>query len=455
MFDLILLLRKASSTGLLIILSQLLKRKSLILLSFIFSPINSLLYIIKLKNADICTSLEKLGTIFVKFGQALSTRADIIGEDIAESLKSLQDNLQPFETKVAISIFEEEFNTKISEIFKEFDKNPVAAASIAQVHKAKLLNGKEVAVKILRPNIRNKYQRDIKLLYKIADFSKRFIRIFANIKLVEAVRIFEKTMNQELDLKNEAANCSALSDLNSKDENIIIPRIYWDYSNSRVITMEWIDGVSIYDKKLLEFHGFKCEEITKKIAISFFNQAFTDGFFHADLHPGNILVTNSGKIAFLDFGIVGFLSEKDRLGLAEILYSLLKKDYYRVAEIHQEIGFVPSDINLHEFAIACRAVSEPIVGKPANKLSVGHLIENLIRMTSEFGMQTQPQLILLQKNIILLEGLGQILAPDVNMWNLAEPWITKWAKVNLGFDAKLLRLAKKLIQNLKKEIKTL
>jgi ubiquinone biosynthesis protein len=447
MFGLLFFLKNAASSGLLLILHKRTMKKAFLVASFLFSPINSFLYLFCKKDLNICSAVENLGIIFIKFGQALSTRGDLIGDDIAASLKSLQDNLKPFSSKIAISIFESEFKLKISDIFSEFGTEPVAAASIAQVHRARMKNGKEVAVKILRPNIRENYRKDIELLYKIAYICKKFIKIFSNIKLVEAIKIFEKSMNQELDLKSEAANSSAMQAMIQIEDNIIIPSVIWDYTSSNILTTEWVQGVSIYDVNSEIIQNLDKEKILRIIAVSFFNQAFQNGFFHADLHPGNILVTDNGKVALLDFGIVGFLSEKDRIGLAEVLYSLLKRDYYRVAEIHQEIGFIPAHTNLYEFAIACRAVAEPIVGKSPNKLSVGHLLESLVKMTSEFSMETQPQLILLQKNIVILEGLGQILAPTINMWSLADPWITKWAKRNLGFDAKILRITKKFVQN--------
>ncbi|NDB83232.1 MAG: 2-polyprenylphenol 6-hydroxylase [Alphaproteobacteria bacterium] len=443
-FFFLLFLRKLSKLGLLIHIAAIAKKRNLYayIISLIFAPIYTI-FIYRYASYNLASAIEKLGPVFVKFGQTLSTRPDIIGEEIAHILRSLQDKLQSFPSGIAKQIIEQETGAEIILIFSHFEEKEVAAASIAQVYKACLLNGEEVAIKVLRPDVGCLYKRDVNILKSIAYLIQLLFHEFRNIKLVESILVFESAMKQEMDFRNEAAHCAFMFDNFAQDESVKIPKVYWNYSTSKVLVLEWINGISIYDKKALEEANLDVTNSLRKLAVSFFNQAFRDGFFHADLHPGNILITFDGRVAFLDFGIVGFLSERDRIAMAEILYSLITKNYYRVAEIHKEIGFIPEATNLQEFALACRIVGEPVVNRAVNLVSVGHLLENLQKITSSFGMQTQPQLIMLQKTIIVVEGLGKILAPDVNMWHLAEPWIKKWASKNLGLDAKIIRYFKR------------
>lgn len=456
-FDLISLIRftrKSSYLGLLFLAAKKSNIKFIYLISFIFAPFVTLYYFLNpKKEINLGDGLKKLGPIFIKFGQGLSSRPDIIGEDIANTLGHLQDKLEPFATSIARQIIEQEHNQKLEDIFENFSEKAVAAASVAQVHKATLKNGKKVAVKILRPNISKIYKQDIQLLYSIARICNSLFLNAKKVKLKEAVAIFEKTMKFELDLKNEAAACSEMYDNAIKDDDVIIPEVYWEYSTSKVLVLEWLEGFSIYDDAKIEKYGIVKEELTKKLAIIFLNQAFRDGYFHADLHPGNIFVQKNGKIALVDFGIVGRLSDRDRFSMAEVLHSFINRDYKRVAEIHVEIGFVPKDTNIMDFALACRAAAEPIIGKPINKVSIGHLLESLFRIVSDFGMETQPQLILLQKTIILVEGIGQMLDPNVNIWKLSEPWMKKWATKNISLDAKIYRLVKKVIKEIVQNIK--
>lgn len=444
--------RKLAFYGFLIELAKASNSNFLYFLSFILSPLSSLRYSSDKSKFDWAQSIKNLGPIYTKFGQVVSTRPDIFGEKLASSLRSLQDRINPFDSSLAIEILGKEINGKIEDVFLEFNDKPIAAASIAQVHKAILKTGETVAVKILRPGIEKEYQKDIKLLFTMASLAEKFITDAKNLKLRDGVKIFEQNMKFELDLKSEASRCSMLKDNLAEDHNVIIPAIYWDYCTSKVLVQEWIDGMSIYDVETLDKEGIDKKIIVQNLAITFFNQAFRDGFFHSDLHPGNILVTREGKIAFLDFGIMGLLSNRDRLAMAEILFSLVNRDYMRVAEIHQETEIIPYSANLTEFALAVRAVYEPIIGKPSNRISVGAMLDTLFRMTSDFGLQTQPQLINLQKSIIVLEGIGLILEPEVNMWGLAEPWIKKWARKNLGFDAKLLAFLKVKFMELKNKV---
>jgi ubiquinone biosynthesis protein len=388
----------------------------------------------------------ELGPIYIKFGQTLSTRPDLIGREVAEHLKYLQDKLPPFDTKIVHEKIESRFGKKLSDLFLEFSDQPVAAASIAQVHKAKLKNGQIVAVKVLRPEIKTKYEKDMRFLEFGANLTCMLMKKAERLKPKEVIAVFRKSMQFELDLRSEAAAASKMYDNFASDHSLKIPKIHWDTTAHDVITLEWIDGVSIYDREKIISLGLNPKDLATKIAIIFFNQAYRDGFFHADLHPGNIIVCQDGRIALVDFGIVGFLPENDRLAIAEILYAFLQRDYQLVAEIHQRIGYIPQDTDLYQFAMSCRAVAEPIIGLAIKDVSIGNLLAQLFKITEEYGMETQPQLLLLQKTMVVVEGIGQSLDENINMWQLAEPWIKKWAAKNLSPEAKALRVIKKLFR---------
>jgi ubiquinone biosynthesis protein len=390
--------------------------------------------------------LQALGPIYIKLGQTLSTRPDLVGIEVVENLKSLQDSLPPFDTTIAIAKIEQTFKKNISDIFLKFDPVPVAAASIAQVYKATLLSGEEVAVKILRPEIIKKYNNDINLLEYIANFLVLWIEKYKRLRPKEVIDVFKDTMRQELNLQNEAAAASRLYDNFKGDDTLLVPQIFWQLTSPEIITLQWIDGISIYDTQAITKAGLKPEDIAAKIAVIFFNQAYRDGFFHGDLHPGNILVLKNGRIALVDFGIIGIISENDRLAIAEILYGFLKRDYHLVAKVHLRAGYIPAGTNLEFFAGSCRAIAEPIIGQKIKNISIGNLLSGLFRITEEFGMATQPQLLLLQKTMIVVEGIGHSLDPEINMWQLAEPWIAKWAAKNLTPEAKILRSIKKWIE---------
>jgi len=391
---------------------------------------------------------QSLGPIYIKFGQTLSTRPDLIGTEVADSLKYLQDKLPPFSYRIVKARIEERFGQKLSDLFDSFDDTPVAAASIAQVHKAKLKSGEIVAVKILRPNIAQKYEEDIAFLEYGAEVITRFLKKAKRLRPKEVMSVFRQSMNLELNLRSEAAAASRILDNFANDSSLHIPRIYWNLTHDDIIALEWIDGVSIYDREAIKKLGFDPKDIAAKIAVIFFNQAYRDGFFHADLHPGNILVCPNGKVALVDFGIIGILAEDDRLAIAEILYAFLKRDYKLVAEVHHRVGYIPKDTNLEYFAQSCRAVAEPIIGIAIKNISIGNLLAQLFKVTEEYGMETQPQLLLLQKTMVVVEGIGQSLDEDINMWLLAEPWIKKWAAKNLSPEAKLLRMIKKILNKL-------
>ena len=418
------------------------------LMCFIISPLHFFIHPKQTFGIRLTNLLKDLGPIYIKFGQTISTRPDLIGQDIANHLKSLQDKLPPFDINFVKTKIEENFGIQLSEIFSAFDETPVAAASIAQVHKATLISGEKVAVKILRPNITKQYKNDIIFLEFFTKFVTKFIKNSKRLKLHEVITVFRESMHCELNLMMEAAAASRFADNFVGDDSIYVPKIYWNFTSEEIITLEWIDGVSIYDRKNLIKNGLNPKDIAAKIAVIFFNQAYRDGFFHADLHPGNILVKPNGQITLIDFGIVGILSDDDRLSIAELLYAFLKRDYKLVANVHHRIGYIPKNTNLELFAQNCRAIAEPIIGKQIKNISIGNLLAQLFKVTEEFGMETQPQLLLLQKTMVVVEGIGQSLDPEINMWQLAEPWIKKWAIKNLRPEAKLLRIAKKFINRI-------
>ncbi len=396
--------------------------------------------------------LYDLGPIYVKFGQTLSTRPDIIGDELADNLRKLQDSLPPFPYTKTRSIIEASFRKKMDEIFANFDETPIAAASISQVHRATLHNGDKVAVKVLRPEIHNIYSRDIKLLHFLTKFAKYIVQDASRLKPSEIVKSFEDTMHQELDFMLEAASASEMRDNAKNDYNVVIPKVYWEFTSADILTTQWLDGISIYNTKALQKAGLDIIDISSKIAVMFFNQAYRDGVFHADLHPGNVMVCKDGRIGLVDFGIMGRLPEKDRLAVAEILYAFIKRDYMRVAEIHIDAGYVPANTDIGLFAQSCRAIGEPIVGMSAKDISVGKLLTQLFKMTKTFGMETQPQLLMIQKTTVVVEGIGRMLNPDMNLWKLAEPWIKKWAVKNISPEAKILRVMKKVICELVKKV---
>ena len=391
---------------------------------------------------------QELGPIYIKLGQTLSTRPDLISTEVADNLKSLQDKLPPFDSKIVRLRIEERFGASMEELFDDFNNTPIAAASIAQVHKAKLKSGEIVAVKVLRPNITEKYENDIKFLEYAAFISSKLLKKAKRLKPKEVIAVFRQSMKFELDLRSEAAAASRIYDNFVNDDTLHIPRIHWHLTTDDIITLEWVNGVSIYDTDKIIQLGLEPKEIAAKIAIIFFNQSYRDGFFHADLHPGNILVRTDGRIALVDFGIIGILAEDDRLAIAEILYAFLRRDYELVAKVHHRIGYIPKDTNLEYFAQSCRAIAKPIMGLAIKDISIGNLLAQLFKVTEEFGMETQPQLLLLQKTMVVVEGIGQSLDKDINMWQLSEPWIKKWAAKNLSPEARILRFVKKLIGDL-------
>lgn len=384
--------------------------------------------------------LQAFGPSFIKLGQTLATRPDAIGEEVASELSMLQDRLPPFAFAKVEQAIHQQLGKRIGDVFREFDQHPKAAASLAQVHRAVTHQGVSVAVKILRPRIELKIAIDLALMKLVAVVLDV---IHPNAKLIQpkqVVKQLEESMKRELDLRFEAAAADQIRSNLKDDEYVRIPKVFWDLSSVRVMTTEWIDGVNINDKSRLQSLGFEPNEIARRLAVTFFNQAYRDGFFHADLHPGNIFVTQDGDIALVDFGIVGNLSQRERIFLARMLYGFIQRDYDEVARLHAEIGYLPPHKDLKLFSLACRSIGEPIIGQPVNKISVGKLLKQLFDIAKDFDMAVQPQLILLQKTMITLEGVGYSIYGGVNMWKLAEPWIERWAANNFGVKASLVNI---------------
>ena len=396
--------------------------------------------------------LESLGPSFIKLGQAISTRPDIFGYKFTEGISILQDRMKPFDINYVIEYFKKDLNTEIDILFSEFDKTAIAAASVAQVHKAILKDGTQVAVKILRPKIHNIMQRDVKLFRKTAKLLSRFKKL-KMLKLSAIVEVLAETMKMELDLRMEAAAADEIRANLRNDHNIIIPKIHWHMVSKNIMVTDWAEGIAIHDVETIKSMDLCIHTIASNLATSFFNQAFRDGFFHADLHPGNIFVTTDNKIILVDFGIMGRLNERDRIFFAKILKGFLDRDYYTVSDEHYKAGILPKDKCIYRFAQACRAVGETIIGLPSNKVYVGKLISTLFEIAKDFEMELQPHFILLQKNIVLVEGVGSMIDPDVNLWKLSEPWIHKWYIDNLGIKAQILDIIKSIIRNYIRKLK--
>jgi ubiquinone biosynthesis protein len=385
----------------------------------------------------LAAALEELGPCFVKLGQALSVRSDLVGDDIADDLAELQDRLPPFPAEQARAIVEEELGAPIAELYESFDDRPVAAASIAQVHFARTAEGEDVAVKVLRPGIEARFRRDIDLFLWLARLVERTRPELRRLRPLEVVRTFEQTVNTEMDLRLEAAAASELRDNAAGDTGFRVPKIDWVRTGQRVMTLERIDGIRIDDLEALTGAGFEPQEILRRSAESFFNQVFRDGFFHADMHPGNMFVDLEGTLCPVDFGIMGRLDARTRNYLADMLLGFLDRDYKRVAEVHFEAGYVPARMSVGGFTQAVRSIGEPILGKPLHEISLARLLAHLFQVTRTFEMEAQPQLLLLQKTMLVAEGVGRKLDPSVNMWSLARPLVEDWIMAHRGPDARI------------------
>jgi ubiquinone biosynthesis protein len=377
-------------------------------------------------------TLEQLGPIFVKFGQILSTRRDLLPDDIAIELARLQDQVQPFPGTQARALIEKAYGQPISEIFAEFDETPLASASIAQVHTARLHDGKEVVVKVVRPNILRVIQRDLSLLYYIAGLAERYWREGRRLRPVEVIREFETTLLDELDLLREAANASQLRRNFSGSKMLYVPEVYWPQCRREVMVMERISGVPISNVAELRTQGIDLKQLAERGVEIFFTQVFRHNFFHADMHPGNIFVGADARYLAVDFGIMGTLSPGDQRYLAENFLAFFRRDYRRVAELHVESEWVPASTRVDEFESAIRTVCEPIFERPLKDISFGHLLLRLFQTARRFNMEVQPQLVLLQKTLLNIEGLGRQLYPDLDLWQTAKPFLERWMSEQVG-----------------------
>jgi ubiquinone biosynthesis protein len=380
-------------------------------------------------------SLEELGPIFVKFGQAVSTRRDLLPDDIANELARLQDRVPPFSSSLARAQIEREFAQPVGEIFAEFDDQPLASASVAQVHAARLMDGRDVVVKVLRPGISKVIRRDVDLLFTIARLGERFWSEGKRFHLVDIVREYEKTVFDELDLTREAANAALIRRNFDKRDLLYVPEIYWDFTRTSVMVMERIYGIPVSNITELRARNIDLKKLGEQGVEVFFTQVFKDNFFHADMHPGNIFVSPRGQYIAVDFGIVGSLTKEDQRYLAENLLAFFKRDYMRVAELHVESGWVPRDTRVDEFESAIRTVCEPIFEKPISEISFGHFLLRLFQTAQRFHMEVQPQLVLLQKTLLNIEGLGRQLYPQLDLWVTAKPFLERWADEQMGVRA--------------------
>ena len=386
-------------------------------------------------------ALQAAGPSFIKLGQALSTRSDLLGEELCEDLSSLQDALPPFSGAEARRAIEEEFERTVDELFEAFDDVPVAAASIAQVHFAVTRDGREVAVKVLRPGIEGRFRDDLNLFRWVAGLVEARAPAYRRFRPVAAIETLAETVAMEMDLRFEAAAAAELGDNFADDPDFHVPTVDWSLTGHRVLTTERINGLPIDDREGLIEAGYDPARILEIAARSFFSQAFRDGFFHADLHPGNMFVTPEGVVAVVDFGIMGRLDFETRRTLGEMLLGFLTRDYRRVAEVHFEAGWVPAHKSVDAFTQACRAIAEPIFDKPQNEISIGRLLGLLFHVAQTFEMEVQPQLLLLQKTMLVAEGTARQIEPDANMWLMARPLIEDWMRAELGPEARLRRAA--------------
>jgi len=409
----------------------------------------SLTLFLFIKNKAIYFFFRSSGPTFVKLGQLLANRPDLIGDDLAMCLSDFQDKLPAFSFKKVKKIIEIQFARPIEKLFLEFDINPAAAASIAQVHKARTLAGDVVAVKIVRPGIDRFFKRDIATLRLLGFLIGLGSRYYKG-KLINVVEVLEGCSYKELDLHFEAAAACKMRDQLKNLTGFYIPKIYWELSGDRVLTLEWIDGIAFSDRKAILGSGFDKRLVAKNLVVSYFNQVYVHGLFHADMHLGNLFLMKNGDIAAIDFGIVGSIDKKTRIAIAEILMAFLKRDYDRVASLHIEAGFVPSNVNFEEFSLSCRIIGEVAVGKAVGEISIAKLLANLLKMTKKYQMETRPELLLLQKTMMLVEGVGVFLDKDLNIWDLARPFVEEWATKNIGFDAKIRDFVVEMFDVLKK-----
>jgi ubiquinone biosynthesis protein len=395
-------------------------------------------------------ALQALGPSFVKLGQSLATRADLIGDQASADLTQLQDRLAPFASDIARRTLESELGASVDVLFARFDDTPIAAASIAQVHRAETTDGREVAVKILRPGIEEAVARDLDLFSWIAETVERLLPWSHRFKPVGTVAVFRETVEVEMDLRLEAAAAAELAENFAGDPVFAVADVDWDRTTRRVFTNQWIDGFRIDDAAALARADLDPTTLLSHSAGIFFNQVFRDGFFHADMHPGNMLVTPDGTLVPVDFGIMGRLDIETRTYLADTLTGFLTGDWQAVAEVHFRMGMVPQHKSVDLFTQAVRSIGEPIMDKPLNEVSVAKLLGQVLRIAETFEMEAQPQLLLLHKTMVVSEGVGRKLNPGVNMWELARPLIEIWMRENRGPEARLARVGADVVRGIER-----
>ena len=384
------------------------------------------------RGARIRLCLEDLGPIFIKFGQILSTRRDLLPDDIADELTQLQDNVPAFPGSQARTIIEKSLGQPVTEVFALFDEQPLASASIAQVHTASLLDGREVVVKVVRPDIEKIIRRDLALMHTIAELATRYWPDGRRLRPCEVVEEFEKTILDELDLMREASSSSILRRNFADSDLLYVPEVHWPLTRGNVMVMERIHGIPVSNVSMLKEQGVDLKKLSEHGVEIFFTQVFRDNFFHADMHPGNIFVGPTGRYIAVDFGIMGTLSHDDQHYLAGNFLAFFQRDYRKVAELHVESGWVPEDTRVEEFEAAIRTVCEPIFERPLKDISFGLLLLRLFQTARRFNMEIQPQLVLLQKTLLNIEGLGRQLYPELDLWQTAKPYLERWMSEQIG-----------------------
>ncbi|MGB3024379.1 2-polyprenylphenol 6-hydroxylase [Paradevosia shaoguanensis] len=380
-------------------------------------------------------ALNRLGPTYVKFGQTLATRPDIVGPEIARELSGLQDSMEPFDPKQVPGILEAALGEKAAEL-RELSA-PIAAASIAQVHQARLQGEdgitRRVAVKVLRPGVAERFHADIESYYAGAHMAERWVRSMRRLRPVEVVKTLDHSAQIELDLRLEAASISEFAENTAEDKGFVVPKVYWDFTAQNVLTTGWVEGISIRDFAALEAAGLNRKELARNLLQSFLRHAIRDGFFHADMHPGNLFAdAATGDIIAVDFGIMGRISKRERRFLADILYGFITRNYRLIAQRHFDIGYVPRTQSVDDFTLALRSIGEPLFGRKASDISMARVLGQLFTVTELFDMQTRPELILLQKNMVLVEGVARALDPELDIWTIAEPVVGDWVRREAG-----------------------
>ncbi len=403
---------------------------------------------VKDAGGALCEALVRLGPGFIKFGQALSTRSDLIGPELGQSLAMLQDRLPPFAAARAREMVVAQTGQPIESLFSKFDDEAVAAASIAQVHRATLIDGRLVAVKLLRPNIEKRMHSDTSLFYSLAQILEWLAPGVRRLHLVTAVAQFQQLSEMELDLRLEAAAAGRLADNMRNDEGIYIPWVDLENSTKHMLIIEWVDGIRIDDVVSLTEASHDVEKITEYAARSFFNQVFRDGYFHADMHPGNIFVRADGNLVPIDFGIMGYLNFRDRLFLARLLSAMLDRDYDTVATLHKDAGMLGAAVSIHQFSQSVRAVADPVMGKVLGEVSLGLVLGQIFQLATRFEIEVQPQFNLLQKTMMMAEGVARQLNPHADMWQLSRPLTDNWMQNQANVQTQAKQIFDEVTQTL-------